>query len=253
MNPLDAFRLDDRVVVLTGASSELGAGFARALAAVGADLVLAARRPEPLEALAAELRTCGTRIATQVADVSSPEACQAVADRAVAEFGRIDVLVNNAGVGHSVPSSRETPEAFSQVLNINLAGCFWMAQACAPAMPPGSAVVNVGSVLGTIAPRFPQAAYTASKAGVLGLTRSLAQEWTTRKGIRVNALSPGFLATEMTESGLDQIGEMIEAHSIMPRLGRQCELDSALLFLASPASSYVTGIQLLVDGGLSAV
>jgi NAD(P)-dependent dehydrogenase (short-subunit alcohol dehydrogenase family) len=253
VNPLDAFRLDGRVVVLTGASSGLGVGFARALAAVGAHLVLAARRVGALEELATELRDGGTQVVVQPADVSSPGDCGKVAERAVEEYGRIDVLVNNAGIGSSTPSSRETPESFSAVLDVNLGGCFWMAQACVPSMPPGSAIVNVASVLGSIGPRFPQAAYAASKAGVLGLTRSLAQEWTTRKGIRVNALSPGYFATEMTASGLEQLRQMLEVHSIMPRLGEQRELDSALLFLASPASSYVTGTQLLVDGGLSAL
>ena len=253
MNPLDAFRLDGRVVVLTGASSGLGAGFARALAGVGADLVLAARRADALHKLADELHEGGTRVVVQPADVSSRDACAEVASRAVAEFGRIDVLVNNAGIGGSTPSSRETPETFDAVLAVNLAGCFWMAQACAPSMPRGSAIVNISSVLGTIGPRFPQAAYAASKAGLLGLTRSLAQEWTTRKGIRVNALSPGYFATDMTAGAVDELQQMLETHSIMPRLGEQHELDSALLFLASPASSYVTGTQLLVDGGLSAL
>ena len=172
MDPLSAFRLDDKVVVLTGASSGLGVGFAKALAAVGADLVLAARRLDRLDDLAPSLREAGARVFTVAADVSSPDDCQAVAAVAEQELGRVDVLVNNAGVGTAVPASRETPESFRQVIDVNLNGTFWMAQACAPLMPAGSSIVNVASVLAHVAPRFPQAAYAASKAGVLGLTRT---------------------------------------------------------------------------------
>lgn len=127
-----------------------------------------------------------------------------------------------------------------------------MAQACIPLMPEGSAVVNVASVLGHIAPRFPQAAYAASKAGLIGLTRDLAQEWTGRKGVRVNALCPGYFDSEMTE-GEESLQELVKHESMLGRFGEQAELDAALLFLASPASSYVTGTSLLVDGGMSAL
>ena len=253
MNPLDAYRLDDRVVVLTGASSGLGVGFARALAAVGAHLVLAARRTDRLGKLAAELAGAGTHVVTHTTDVSVPEDCRAVARRAVEEFGRIDVLINNAGVGGVVPASCDTPESFSSVIDVNLSGTFWMAQACAPVMPPGSSIVNVSSVLGLVGPRFPQASYAASKAGVIGLTRDLAQEWSGRKGIRVNALCPGYFRTEMTADGADALQDLLARHSILGRFGEQRELDSALLFLASPASSYVTGTTLTVDGGFTAL
>lgn len=253
MNPLDAFRLDDRVVVLTGASSGLGAGFARALAAAGANLVLAARRGDRLEALAAQLRASGTRAAVQVADVSSRADCELVATAAREKFGRIDVLVNNAGISSTAPASRESEDSFRRVIDVNLNGSFWMAQACIGAMAAGSSIVNVASVLGHVGPRFPHAAYAASKAGVLGLTRDLAQEWSARKGVRVNALCPGYFASEMTAGDAEGIEEMLRTHSIMPRFGEQHELDSALIFLASPASSYITGTSLLVDGGLSAL
>ncbi len=252
MDPLSAFRLDDRVVVLTGASSGLGAGFAEALAGAGAHLVLAARRLDRLDDLAATLRDAGTTVVTVSADVSSTDDCAAVAAAAEQEFGRVDVLVNNAGIGTVVPASKETPESFRQVIDVNLIGTFWMAHACAPLMPSGSSIVNVASVLGHVAPRFPQAAYAASKAGVLGLTRDLAQEWSGRKGIRVNALCPGYFASEMTD-GQDALQELVRAESMLGRFGEQAELDSALIFLASPASTYVTGTSLVVDGGLSAL
>lgn len=253
MDPLRAFSLDGKVIVVTGASSGLGSGFARALSAAGASLVLAARRSDRLDALAAELSTEGGTVITQRADVRDPEQCAAVAGRAAAEFGRIDVLVNNAGVGGPVPASRETPDGFRSVIDVNLHGAFWMAQACAPHMPRGSSIVNIASVLGHVAPRFPQAAYSASKAGLLGLTRDLAQEWSGRKGIRVNALCPGYFASEMTSAGDEQLREMVAAESILGRFGEQAELDSALIFLASSASSYVTGTSLIVDGGVAAL
>jgi NAD(P)-dependent dehydrogenase (short-subunit alcohol dehydrogenase family) len=252
-NPLDAFRLEGRVVVLTGASSGLGAHFARTLASVGATLVLGARRTELLDALADELRAGGATVATHRLDVSSPESCRAVADQAAADFGRIDVLVNNAGLGGSTPASRETQDSFERVIDVNLNGTFWMAQACAAHMPAGSSIVNIGSVHSHVGPRFPQASYAASKAGVLGLTRDLAQEWSVRKGIRVNALCPGYFATEMTADGEDKLRDMVAQHSILGRFGEPHELDGALLFLASDASTYVTGASLIVDGGLSAV
>lgn len=252
MDPLDSFRLTDRTAVVTGASSGLGAGFARALAAVGANLVLAARRADRLESLAAELRERGTTVVTVRADVAEPADCAAVATAAADAFGHIDVLVNNAGISLPVPASKEQPESFDQVIQVNLSGTFWMSRSCVAHMPPGSSIVNVASVLGHVAPQFPNASYAASKAGVLGLTRDLAQQWSRRKGIRVNALCPGYFATEMTADGLDHLRPMVDAESMLGRFGEQAELDAALIFLASPASSYVTGTSLLVDGGMAA-
>lgn len=250
---LDRFRLDDRVVVITGASSGLGLGFARATAAVGATLVLAARREDRLDVIADELRGSGTSVLTQRTDVSVREDCDALAAAAVAEYGRIDVLINNAGVGPAGPALREDPDVFRNAIDVNLNGTYWMARACAPHMPEGSSIVNVASVLGMVASRFPQAHYSASKAGVLGLTRDLAQQWSARRGIRVNALCPGYFASEMTTSdGEGMLRRMVADASILGRFGEQHELDAALLFLASQASSYMTGASLTVDGGLTA-
>ncbi|GAB2888496.1 SDR family NAD(P)-dependent oxidoreductase [Nocardioides pacificus] len=251
MSPLDAFRLDGRTVVVTGASSGLGSGFARALGAVGARVVLAARRADRLADLAAELEGQGTEVLVHATDVTSPDACATLVEAAMARFGSVDVLVNCAGVGGAVTALKETPEHFRGVVDTNLHGTYWMAQACGRVMQPGSAIVNVSSVHGLRASRFPQAAYAASKAGVLGLTRDLAQQWTQRRGIRVNALAPGYFASEMTTDGEAALQDMVARHALIPRFGRQEELDGALLFLASPASSYVTGTTVVVDGGLS--
>lgn len=252
MDPLHAFRLDGRVIVVTGATSGLGAGFARAVAAVGGQLVLAGRRADRLKSVAADLEAAGATVRSRPADIADPDACTALADFAVAEFGQIDGLVNNAGVGEARPALTETPEQFRRVIDINLNGTFWMAQACARVMRPGSSIVNVASVLGLIAPRFPQASYAASKAGVIGLTRDLAQQWSKRKGIRVNALCPGYFPTEMTQSGLAMLQENVERNSMLGRLGTQEELDPALIYLLSRASSYVTGTAMSVDGGMAA-
>jgi NAD(P)-dependent dehydrogenase (short-subunit alcohol dehydrogenase family) len=252
-HPLDRFRLDDRVVVITGASSGLGAGFARALVQVGAKLVLVARREDKLHELADELTAAGHQVLTHRADVSRQEECDAAAAAAVSRFGQIDILVNNAGVGQAGRALSEEPAVFRTTVAINLNGVYWMARACAPHMPPGSSIVNVASVLGLVASTYPQAAYNASKAGVVGLTRDLAGQWTGRLGIRVNALCPGYFDSEITRSnGAGNLQQMVAERSIVGRFGIQEELDSALLFLASPASSYMTGAALVVDGGISA-
>ena len=250
MDPLNSFRLDNKTVVVTGASSGLGVGFSRSLGAVGANLVLAARRGSLLEELAADLREAGTPVVVHETDVTSQQACEELADAAMERFGSIDVLVNNAGVATSAPALHESPESFTQVVDVNLTGTYWMARACAARMLPGSSIVNIASVHGLVASRFPQAAYAASKAGVIGLTRDLAQQWTARKGIRVNALAPGYFASEMTDQARGSLEGMVADNSLMGRFGQQQELDPALIYLASPASSYTTGSTLVVDGGL---
>jgi NAD(P)-dependent dehydrogenase (short-subunit alcohol dehydrogenase family) len=251
-NVLDLFRLDGKVAVVTGASSGLGAGFARALAQAGADLVLAARRTDRLDEVAQAVRDTGRRAATVATDVSDPAQCEALAKAAVAAFGRIDVLVNNAGIGTAVPALKEKPEEFRRVIDVNLNGAYWAAQACARTMGPGSSVINIASVLGIIKSYAPQAAYAASKAGLIGLTRDLAQQWSGRRGIRVNAIAPGYFASELTASiPEEQLMGFIRQTSPLGRLGRQHELDAAVVFLASPASTYITGATLAVDGGMS--
>ena len=189
----DMFRLDGKVAIVTGASSGLGVAFAQGLAEAGADVVLGARRADRLEQTAQLVRDAGRRVLTVATDVADPDQCQALVDAAMAEFGRVDVLVNNAGVGTAVPATHETPEQFRSVVDVNLNGCYWMAQACGRVMQPGSSIINISSVLGITTGGLPQAAYSATKAGLNGLTRDLAQQWTGRKGIRVNSVAPGLL------------------------------------------------------------
>ena len=251
MSILDQFRMDDRVVIITGASSGLGVAFAHAFAEVGADVVLGARRTDKLEAVADSVRTTGRSVHTVQTDVADPEQCQRLVDEAMQAFGRVDVLINNAGVGTAVPATRETPEQFRGVIDVNLNGCYWMAQACGRVMEPGSSIINISSVLGLTTAGLPQAAYAASKAALIGLTRDLAQQWTGRKGIRVNALAPGFFATEMTDQYPDGYLAAMAPRIPAGRKGDARELASTAIWLASRAGGYVTGQTIAVDGGMT--
>ena len=249
---LDRFSLAGKVALVTGASSGLGAGFAVALAQAGADVVLAARRAARLDAVRREVEKLGRPALAAETDVTDPEACQTAVRAAVERFGHLDVLINNAGLGTAVPALRETPEQFRAVIDVNLLGAYWMAQAAARVMPPGSAIVNIASVLGLVKSFWPQAAYAASKAGLIGLTRDLNQQWSGRRGIRVNAVAPGYFRSEMTqEIPPDTLDEFVTRTSTLGRMGEQHELDTVVVFLASPASSYIAGVTLAVDGGMS--
>src|SRR5215213_3679538 len=251
MTVLDRFRLDGKAAIVTGASSGLGVAFAKALAEAGADVALGARRVERLEETKGLVEAAGRRAVAVATDVAKPEDCQGLVDAAMEAFGRVDILVNNAGVGTAVPATRESPEQFRSVIDVNLNGCYWMAQACGRVMQPGSAIVNISSVLGLTTAGLPQAAYSASKAGLIGLTRDLAQQWTGRKGIRVNALAPGFFTSEMTDQYPEGYLERQLERIIAQRMGDPEELAAALVFLASDAGGYVTGQVLAVDGGFT--
>ena len=251
MSVMDRFSLDGKVAVVTGASSGLGVAFAKALAEAGADVVLGARRVDRLAETAALVKAAGRRSVEVGTDVAKQPDCQALVDAAVAEFGRVDILVNNAGIGTAVPATRETVEQFEQVIDVNLNGCYWMAQACGKVMQPGSSIINISSVLGITTASLPQAAYAASKAGLIGLTRDLAQQWGSRKGIRVNSLAPGFFASEMTDQYAPGYLDAMMLRVPLTRTGDPEELAAALVFLASDAGGYVTGQTLAVDGGIT--
>jgi NAD(P)-dependent dehydrogenase (short-subunit alcohol dehydrogenase family) len=251
MGVLDRFRLDGKVAVVTGASSGLGVGFARGLAEAGADVALGARRIDKLEATRQLVESLGRRSVAVATDVAEPDDCTRLIEQTVARLGRVDILVNNAGIGTAVPGTRETPEQFRSVVDINLNGCYWMAQAFARAASEGGSIVNISSVLGFTTAGLPQAAYAATKAGLVGLTRDLALQWTARKGIRVNAIAPGFFTSEMTDQYPPGYLEGVQARVVAGRVGDPEELAATLIWLVSPAGGYVTGQTVIVDGGFT--
>lgn len=253
----DRFSLAGRVAVVTGASSGLGVTFAEALAAAGADVALGARRVDRLAETREKVQALGRRCIAVETDVASPDDCEALVAAARDELGDVHVLVNNAGTGHVAPSHKENPADFTRVLQVNLVGAYQMSQAfgrACIAAGHGGSIVNVSSVLGLVATSAPQAAYVASKAGLMGITRDLAMQWTHRRGIRVNALVPGLIHSDMTAgiTANEAAAEQALAEIPMKRLGDADELVGALLLLASDAGSYITGSSLVVDGGWTA-
>jgi NAD(P)-dependent dehydrogenase (short-subunit alcohol dehydrogenase family) len=237
---------------VTGASSGLGARFARGLAGAGASVVVAARRTERIEALAKEID--GVAVAS---DVVQDEDRERLVSTALDRFGRIDILVNNAGVGTPQAAEAETPDRFAEVLDVNLTAAFALSQLVGRVMLDAGrgTIVNVVSILGIIsAGQIPFPSYAASKGGLIALTRELAGQWS-RRGVRVNALAPGWFESEMTADMFADEKSMawVRRKAPMGRPGQPDELDGALLFLASDASSYVTGQVLAVDGGWTAV
>lgn len=249
--PGELFDLTGRTALVTGASSGLGARFARVLAAAGATVWITARRLDRLEKLASDV--VGLR--PVACDVSVESQRLALVESVVGESGWLDVLVNNAGTDSGAMPMDETPAQFADVLATNLVAPFHLAQLAARAAGEhGLSVINVGSVLGQVsAAPLGGASYAAAKAGLAGLTRELAGHWGGR-GVRVNTLAPGWFPSEMSAALLDSAdgARWIARNTMLRRAGEAGELDGALLFLASPASSYCTGQILVVDGGWTA-
>ena len=246
---LDAFRLDGKVAVVTGASSGLGDRFARTLHAAGATVVIAARRRERLEALVADLPG-SVAVAADLGEAAHRERLMAeVLDRC----GRVDVLVNNAGVGHTVAIEDEDVDTFRHTMELNVTAVWHLSKLAGVTMVANrsGSIVNVASVLGFVGSTpIKQAHYVASKGAVVTLTKELALQWA-RKGVRVNALCPGWFPSEMTAGMETDEGSQrfITMNSPMPRMGEVHELDGPLLLLASEAGSFMTGHALVVDGG----
>jgi NAD(P)-dependent dehydrogenase (short-subunit alcohol dehydrogenase family) len=250
-DPLAPFRLDGKVAIVTGASAGLGARFARVLDAAGARVVVAARREDRIRALADELRDAHA-VPCDLAEEGTPGALVAAT---LAHFGRVDVLVNNAGISEPTPALDESTEHFTATLRVNLVAPFELARECAHAMiatETGGAIVNVSSIWGLVGVgQIPEAGYASSKGGLINLTRELAAQWA-RQRVRVNVLAPGWFRTEMTDGlmfGDERAEKWMRQRTPMGRGGEEHELDGALLFLASEASSFMTGQVVCVDGG----
>src|SRR4051794_9529964 len=251
MTVMNRFSLDGKVAIVTGASSGLGVAFAKALAEAGADVVIGARRVEKLEETKRLIEAAGRRGLAVRTDVTVVEDCQALVDAAMAEFGHVDILINNAGDGGEYhPATEDPPDHFRWVVDLNLFGSYWMAQAVGRVMQPGSSVINPSSVMALTTAKMPAAGYSSAKAAILGLTRDLAAQWG-EKGIRVNALLPGTFPSEQTVHYSENYKQtIIKTRVPIGRLGDPEDIAATAVFLASDASSYITGVTLPVDGGV---
>ncbi|RLS76866.1 MAG: 3-oxoacyl-[acyl-carrier-protein] reductase [Planctomycetota bacterium] len=242
--------LSGQVALVTGASQGLGRSIAEALAANGASVALVARSADKLAAVAAGIRAAGGRAEEFPCDVSKGEDVQRAVDAVVEKLGRLDILVNNAGVTRDTLLPRMSDEEWDQVLTTNLRAPFlFMRAASRPMMQQRyGRIINVASISGLIG-NAGQANYSASKAGLVGLTKTVAKELAGRK-ITVNAVAPGFIASDMTAALGPALDEVVKARVPAKRLGEAWEIAEAVLFLASPSSGYITAQTLVVDGGL---
>jgi len=252
----DLFRLDGKVALVTGGGRGIGKTIAEALAEAGARLVITGRRAEWLTPAEAELREHGFDCTAVIADVTQPEDADRVTQATLDAYGAIDILVNNAGQTWGQPTEDTPLEKWRQVVETNLTGAFIMSQRVGRHMlerGQGGRIINIASIAGIVAGEaggMPTPAYNASKAALISFTRSLAMEWG-RRGILVNAIAPGWFPTRMAAKTIEAFQERIIARSALGRIGDLNELRGAVVFLAAPASSYITGQTLVVDGGLS--
>jgi NAD(P)-dependent dehydrogenase (short-subunit alcohol dehydrogenase family) len=235
----------------------LGVAFARGLAEAGAGVVLAARRRERLESLAAELGSQGHQALAVSCDVTKEDDVERLVQATLKRFGGVDILVNNSGTSYVGPAEDEAVEDFQRVIGINVTGVFLCAKHCGRVMLKAGrgSIVNIASMLGIVGVGvLPQASYATSKGAVINMTRELAAQWA-KRGVRVNALAPGWFPSEMTEGMFDNERSLqfIERRTLMRRAGRPEELLGPLLLLASDASSYMTGQTIVVDGGWTVV
>jgi gluconate 5-dehydrogenase len=249
------FDLSGQVALVTGCSTGLGVQMAKALANQGAKIVALARRKEMVDAVAAEIaKEFGVEAIGISCDITDTDRVNAAVDEILAKFGRIDILINNAGTGAVAPAEDITDAQFNGELNVDLGGTFKVSRAVAKkAMLPAKygRIINIASMYGLVGNKVAGCApYHAAKGGVVNLTRALASEWSS-KGINVNAICPGYFYTPLTKETLDSDFFQQNARTMIPaeRYGNEGELDTAAIFLASPASSYVTGIMVPVDGG----
>lgn len=249
------FDLKGQVAIVTGCSGGLGVQMAKALASQGATIVAVARRENKIKEVADEIaRDFDVPTWYYRCDITSTDNVNAMVDAVLEKFGRIDILINNAGTGAVAPAEDITDEQFGNEVDIDLFGTFRVARAVAKkAMIPAKygRIINIASMYGLVGNKVAGSSpYHAAKGGVVNLTRALAAEWG-KYGITVNSICPGYFYTPLTQETLDSDFFQANAKTMIPeeRYGHEGELDTAAIFLASPASSYVTGVQLPVDGG----
>jgi NAD(P)-dependent dehydrogenase (short-subunit alcohol dehydrogenase family) len=250
----ELFDLTGRTAIVTGGSRGLGKEMAEALAEAGARVMLCARRTEWLDKTVDEFRERGFTVEGMACDVSDPGEVQKLVDATVAKFGSLDILINNAGISWGAMPEEMPLDKWQKVMDVNLTGCFLMAQAAGREMlkQGRGSIINITSIAGmTSSANGPfYAGYVASKAGLIGLTRELAASWG-RRGIRVNAIAPGFFPSRLADPVLDIYERAIQENNVIPRIGRAGELKGITVFLASDASSYITGQTIAVDGGMT--
>lgn len=250
----ELFDLSGRVALVTGGSRGIGREMAEGLAEVGASLMLCARREEWLEEARDEFVSRGFDVGSVVGDVSVPEDVDRIVEETMRRFGKIDILINNAGISWGAMPEDMPLEKWQKVLDVNLTGCFLMAQAVGRRMLEAGrgTIINIASISGmTSSANGPfYAGYVASKAGLIGLTRELAASWG-RKGIRVNAIAPGFFHSRLADPVIDIYERSIQENNPITRVGAEGELKGVAVFLASDASSYITGQTIVVDGGMT--
>ena len=249
------FDLTGRVAIITGGSIGLGRQMAEGLAEMGANLVLCARRAERCRQAAAELDELGVKTLSLACDVTKQNSVQELVDRTVAQFGRIDILINNAGISWGSPAEQMRLEDWNKVIETNLTGSFLCAQAAGKIMigQGRGKIINIASVagLGGAPPELPAIGYHASKGGLISFTKDLACKWAMHN-IQVNAIAPGWFPTHMSNRILERHQELFLAHIPARRFGNEHDLKGAAVFLASDSSNYVTGQVLVVDGGQTA-
>lgn len=250
----DLFDLTGKTAIVTGGSRGIGKEMAQGLAEAGASLMLCARRSEWLDETVEEFRGRGFIVESMLCDVAKPADVEAAVSATVQRFGAVDILINNAGVSWGAMPEDMPLEKWQSVLDVNLTGCFLFAQASGREMlKRGSgSIINISSIAGmTSSANGPfYAGYVASKAGLIGLTRELAASWG-RRGVRVNAIAPGFFHSRLADAVIDLYERSIQENNVIPRIGNEGELKGVVVFLASDASSYVTGQTIAVDGGVT--
>lgn len=253
----DLFDLKGRVALVTGGSRGLGREMAQGLAEAGASIMVVARREQWLTPAVAELNAAGFHCEGMLCDVTNPEQVDAVVARTLEVLGGIDILVNNAGVTWGAPAEEMPLDKWQMVLDVNLTGAFLFSQRAGRVMlaRSGGSIINIASVAGLrgMSAFSPSTVgYVASKGGLIAMTRELAARWGGR-GVRANAIAPGFFPSRMTERLLEHIQDRVEQHTPLGRIGREGELKGVAVFLASAASAFITGQTIVVDGGASIV